>query len=255
MQGGGILKANQLIIATGSNPQGLKWAAQFGHKLVPSVPSLFTFNVPSSPLKELSGVSVEPANVQIEGTKYTQTGPLLITHFGFSGPAVLKLSAWAARDLFDKKYTFKVVINWIPNQTYEEAKSKLILQKEETPKKSLNSISLFPLPKKLWKNFLLRAGDIGGKQLSNLSKKDIKSLLKLLQKDSFSVSGKTTNKEEFVTCGGVLLSEINFKTMESKLCKGLYFSGEILNIDGITGGFNFQSAWTTGHIAGMSSAS
>ncbi len=193
----GSIKADKVILATGSAPIGWRIAEQFGHTIQPPVPSLFTFNVPDFPLKNLAGVSVENARLKIKGTKFEQEGPLLITHWGFSGPAALKLSAWAARHLAKKDYTVTLQIDW-----------------EE------------PLPKRLRK--------VVG------------------ERESYEVRGKTTNKAEFVTCGGITLSEVNFKTMESKHCKGLYFCGEILDIDGVTGGFNFQNAWTTGRIAGAS---
>lgn len=244
------LTTTNLIMATGSSAQGHAWAKELGHTIISPVPSLFTFNVPHSPLKELSGVSFKEAIVKIKGTSFEQRGPLLITHFGFSGPAALKLSAWAARELHKKEYIFEIFINWIPDLSLEELRSELQRVKEKAPKKTLLSENPFKLPKNFWKLFLQQAGKLDQKRLSDLSLKEIQGLCEKLHKDTFQVKGKTTNKEEFVTCGGINLKEINFKKMESKICPGLFFAGEVLNIDGITGGFNFQNAWTTGHIAG-----
>lgn len=233
-----------LILATGNSSEGHKWAEALGHTIQPAVPSLFTFNVPDSKLQELSGIAFKEATVQIKGTSFTQTGPLLITHFGFSGPAVLKLSAWAARLLHEKSYRFEISINWIPNQSAKESLQKL---KSHSPEKNLLTENPFHLPKNFWKLFC------PSKRLNDFSLKELNELAEKLHSDLYEVHGKTTHKEEFVTCGGVTLKEVNFKTMESKLCPRLFFAGEILDIDGITGGFNFQNAWTTGFIAGTSS--
>lgn len=226
--------ADRVILATGSAKAGWEFAKELGHTIVPSVPSLFTFNVSDFPLIDLSGVSC-PAKLTIKGSKLQQEGPLLITHWGFSGPATLKLSAWGARYLAEKNYEITLLIDWLPDVTEEE-----IRQRIKKP----------PLPKKLWKALLERAG--ATQQI--LSKSAITKLCETLKREQYSVRGKTTNKEEFVTCGGITLSEVNFKTMESKVCKNLFFCGEVLNIDGVTGGFNFQNAWTTGYIAGTAGA-
>lgn len=235
-----------LLLATGSSPEGYAAAESLGHTIQKPVPSLFTFNVPTSPLKHLSGVSVE--NVLLKIANFVQQGPLLITHFGFSGPAALKLSAWGARYLHEKNYHVELLINWLPNLSQEEIFNILAQFKMQHPQKTFFSENLFALPKNLWKTFLdpfadKRSHDIPHSQLRQLAEK--------LHCSHYKVEGKTTNKEEFVTCGGVTLKEINFKTMESKLCPGLFFAGEILDIDGVTGGFNFQNAWTTGYIAGQ----
>lgn len=240
LQDGSCLTTSHLLLATGSNTEGHKWAEAFGHTIQKPVPSLFTFNVPTSPLKELSGIAVESAELQLEGTSFKQKGPLLITHFGFSGPAALKLSAWAARHLFEKEYRTTLLINWLPSFTVEQI--TLQLKKEENP---------FKLPKNLWKALL---GPLAAKRLVEFSNKETLALAQKLHADPYAVEGKTINKEEFVTCGGVTLKEVNFKRMESKLCPGLFFAGEILDIDGVTGGFNFQNAWTTGYIAGSISS-
>jgi predicted Rossmann fold flavoprotein len=241
---GSPIACQKLILASGSSPEGFTLAESLGHTIQPPVPSLFTFNVPSSPLKELSGIALT-AKVDILGSSYTFTGPLLITHFGFSGPAILKLSAWGARFLHEKNYRVEIRIDWLPNVTTD-----LLRLKEEFPQKTLLSLNPYQLPKNLWKEFVK---DLE-KPLAHLSKAQLQKLEQKLHDDHYHVDGKTTHKEEFVTCGGVTLKEVDFKTMESKLCPGLYFAGEVLAIDGITGGFNFQNAWTTGFIAGTSSA-
>lgn len=240
------LATHKLLLATGSSPEGYAWAEKLGHTIQSPVPSLFTFNVPTSPLKELSGISLEDVLVKIDGTALTQRGPLLITHFGFSGPAILKLSAWGARALFDKSYQADLIINWQPNASEEKLLETLMLIKKSAPQKTLFLENPFRFPRNLWRALLKederRVGDIPLKDLQTLAHK--------LHADRYRIEGKTTHKEEFVTCGGVTLKEINFKTMESKICSGLLFAGEILDIDGVTGGFNFQNAWTTSFISG-----
>ncbi len=249
---GSPLRCSRLLLATGSSPEGTAWAQHLGHTLQPPVPSLFTFNVPTSPLKELSGISAPAVRVSIAGTSHVQVGPLLITHFGFSGPAILKLSAWGARDLHAMNYRFDCLMDWVPHLSLS-AKLQVLLQlKERVPQKTLLALNPFYFSKNLWKAL---AGSSGDKLLANLAKKEIQALAEKLQADKYSVEGKTTHKEEFVTCGGVTLKEIDFKTMQSKVCPGLYFAGEVLDIDGITGGFNFQNAWTTGYLAGTAALS
>lgn len=227
LRGGEALETHELLLATGSSPKGHAWASQLGHSIQSPIPSLFTFNVPTSPLKDFSGISIPEATLSICGHSFT--GPLLITHFGFSGPAAIKLSAWAAKELHSVNYHTTLEIDWLPRFSTDEITLAL---KNKSPL----------LPKKLWKQFT--------KHLKALpSQKELRAVAEKLKRDCYEVEGKTTNKEEFVTCGGVTLSEIDFKTMESKLCSNLFFAGEILDIDGITGGFNFQSAWATGWIA------
>lgn len=237
------LTCRHLILASGSSPEGFACAESLGHTIQPPVPSLFTFNVPTSPLKELSGVSVPSATVKVGS--FIQTGPLLITHFGFSGPAILKLSAWGARFLHGKNYRVEFTINWLPNFSQEELFQQLLQLKEQAAQKTLLTLNPFYLPKNLWKELLGT-----DKILANFSKKELQTLAEKLHADPYQMDGKTTHKEEFVTCGGVNLKEVDFKTLQSKICPGLYFAGEILDIDGVTGGFNFQNAWTTGYIAG-----
>ncbi len=251
MKAGFCVSCDNLILATGSAQDGHKWAKELGHSIIAPVPSLFTFNIPKSPLADLSGVSFENVGVSIKGSSYKQTGPLLITHFGLSGPAVLKLSAWAARLLHQKKYSFEAIVNWLPHQSQGATVEQLNLIKRDWPSKSLLSENTFKLPKSFWKK-ILALQELDQKRLNDLTSRDLNKLAEKLHTDAYKVSGKTTNKEEFVTCGGIALKEVNFKKMESKITSNLFFCGEILDIDGITGGFNFQNAWTTGYIAGMS---
>lgn len=245
---GTTLLAKKLILATGSSPEGYRLAESLGHTIQPPVPSLFTFNVPISRLNALSGVAVQNATVSLPAISMKQSGPLLITHFGFSGPATLKLSAWAARELHGLEYKTTIQINWIPQLSLEELKNKLKMAKQETPSKTVGQLTLFDLPKNLWKTLTIPLTD---KTLAHLSNSDIDKICQTLHADTYQMEGKTTHKEEFVTCGGVTLKEVDFKTMQSKILPGLFFAGEILNIDGVTGGFNFQNAWTTGYIAGL----
>ncbi|MCB1136178.1 MAG: NAD(P)/FAD-dependent oxidoreductase [Chlamydiia bacterium] len=239
-----VLECERLILAMGSAPAGHAFAEAFGHRIEAPVPSLFTFNVPGFELVGLAGAATD-ARLRLAGTKFEQRGPLLITHWGFSGPAAIKLSAWAARALHACDYKAELLIDWLPDRSFAE---ELQEQRVAHPKKAVQSHS-FGIPKKLWKHFVMELG-IAEKPFGQLSKRDAQVLETKMHRDSYKVDGKTTHKEEFVTCGGVALNEVNFKTMESKLCPGLYFAGEILDIDGVTGGFNFQNAWTTGFIAG-----
>lgn len=243
------LHADAVILATGSAKAGWDFAEELGHRIQDPVPSLFTFNVPNFELEDLAGVSVEKAELSIEGSKFKQLGPLLITHWGFSGPAALKLSAFAARYLAEKQYRVGLTVDWIPDLSVDELRQRLAAESQRHPKKQLHSLRCFPLPKSLWRRFC-----DSKTPLACLSKAEIAKLCERLKGDSYQVAGKTTNKDEFVTCGGVTLSEVQFKTMESKLCPNLFFCGEVLDIDGVTGGFNFQNAWTTGWIAGRAAA-
>lgn len=244
LQNGELLQTKSLLLATGSSKNGHLWAKSFGHTVTRLIPSLFTFNIPNFALKDLSGTAVANARVNVE--KLSMTGPVLITHFGFSGPAVIKLSAWAAPLLFDRDYKAEVSISWLGEMTTEELLTVFSSQKQQNPRLPLSKLAEIDLPKKLKKHLL---GEHLIKPLGNLSNTLLQEIAKTLTCDCYQIEGKTTNKEEFVTCGGIKLSEINFKTMESKLCPNLYFAGEILDIDGITGGFNFQNAWTGGFLA------
>lgn len=238
------LEADALLLATGSHPKGHAIAEKLGHSLVPPVPSLFTFNIPNFALEELAGISVNPATVHVGGRK--QQGPLLITHWGFSGPAALKLSAWEARTLHACDYQTKLIVNWLPEE--EKLKELLLDFKAQNPIQTLIRTPA-ELPKNLWKKLLEIHHFAHDKRWCDLPNKELFRLATLLQADPYTVSGKTTYKQEFVTCGGIPLDEVNFKTLESRKCPGLFFAGEILDIDGITGGFNFQSAWTTSTLA------
>lgn len=239
--------AEKLILATGSNPKVWEMLQTFGHAVVSPVPSLFTFNIKDSRIKELPGVSAL-ATVKVKDTKLTATGPLLITHWGMSGPAILKLSAWGARILHDKNYHFTIVVNWLNDADTADIEKKLKELKQEHAKKSVSKKSPFELTNRLWENLVLASGIEAETKWADLSKIQLQNLALQLTNCSFQVNGKSTFKEEFVTAGGIDLKEINFKTMESKLHENLYFAGEIVNIDAITGGFNFQNAWTSGFI-------
>ncbi len=249
---GDTLICERLLVASGSHPKMYEILARMGHHIVPPVPSLFTFNVPDSPFVELSGISISKVEAQIAETTLKQIGPILITHWGFSGPAVLKLSAWGARILHEMQYRAKLIINWLPDLSKEAFYANLNVFKVQNPSKFISSDCPWPLPKNLWKKFIQLSGIPTEMRWSYFSKLHAKSLQENLLQSSFHIQGKSTFKEEFVTCGGVALDEVNFKTMESKKCPGLHFAGEILDIDGVTGGFNFQNAWTTGWIASQS---
>lgn len=244
------LSADRVLLATGSNRHGYDWAAALGHTIEPPVPSLFTFEIDDARLKELPGISVEKATVKIEGTSWAQTGPVLITHWGLSGPAVLKLSAWAARELAEQHYRAEVIVNWLPDFKGEELQQKLLALKTELARHTVSASSPLHLPSRLWKKLIGVAGIGDDHKWADISKRTLIELAHELSHGSFLITGKGAFKEEFVTCGGVRLDEVNFKTMASRRCAGLYFAGEILDIDGVTGGFNFQSAWTTGWLAG-----
>ena len=237
----------KLILATGSNPKVWEMLQNFGHAVVSPVPSLFTFNIKDSRIKELPGVAAQ-VTVTVKDTKLTSTGPLLITHWGMSGPAILKLSAWGARILHDKNYQFTIFVNWLNDEDTADVEKKLKDLKQEHAKKSVSKKSPFEITNRLWESLVLASGIEAETKWADLSKIQLQSLTNQLTKGIFQVNGKSTFKEEFVTAGGIDLKEINFKTMESKLHENLYFAGEIVNIDAITGGFNFQNAWTSGFI-------
>ncbi len=238
----------KLIMATGSNPKIWELLESFGHTIVPPVPSLFTFNIKDPRIKELPGVSAQ-ATVRVKNTKLMASGPLLVTHWGMSGPAILKLSAWGARTLHDKNYQFQIFVNWLNDIDTEDAVQLLKELKSEHSKKTVSKKSPFDFPNRLWESLALASGVLAETKWADLSKKQLQDLAGQLTNGIFHVNGKSTFKEEFVTAGGIDLREINFKTMQSKLHDNLYFAGEIVNIDAITGGFNFQNAWTSGFIA------
>ena len=237
----------KLIMTTGSNPKIWELLTEIGHTIVPPVPSLFTFNIKDKRIKDLMGVSAL-ASVKVLGSKLSASGPLLITHWGMSGPGILRLSAWGARELADKKYQFAIQVNWLNDLTLEETEEKLKELKLEHSKKAISKKSPFDFPNRLWESLVLASEILEETKWADLSKKQLQNLAQQLTQGVFQVNGKSTFKEEFVTAGGIDLKEINFKTMESKLHQNLYFAGEILNVDAITGGFNFQNAWTGGFI-------
>jgi predicted Rossmann fold flavoprotein len=245
---------DRILLATGSNPLGYRLAASLGHELVSPVPSLFTFNITDPRIQDLAGVSVPSVQVKllVEGHKpLEQMGPLLITHWGMSGPAVLKLSAWGARMLHETKYRGTLQVNWVPTLTVDELRERILEAKVEYAKRAIANHSPVPLPQRLWQR-LVDAIEVDSElRWADLSKKALNQLVQELQQGRFEIQGKGVFKDEFVTCGGINLKEVNFKTMESRCCPGLYFAGEILDVDGVTGGFNFQNAWTTGWIAGQ----
>jgi predicted Rossmann fold flavoprotein len=249
---GSIKKYDKVLLAAGGGPKlsFFNWLSALDLEIVPPVPSLFTFNIPDKTLHALSGISVDPATISIKETKLQQTGPLLITHWGLSGPAILKLSAFGARILAEKDYNFIAMVCWLPGKKEDSLRAELENIKTANNRKQPGSFSPFGFPSRLWK-WMLQKSEIPEEiRWADVSKKQINKLTQNLLQMEFSVNGKSTFKEEFVTAGGVSLKEINLKTMESKKHPGLFFAGELLDIDGITGGFNFQAAWTTGYIAG-----
>lgn len=252
LKSGEILHCDCILLATGSSQIGYQIAKALGHQIEDPVPSLFTFNVLDRQLRDLAGVSVDvQLRLLMNGkTQLEQTGALLITHWGLSGPAVLKLSAWGARVLHDSQYQATLQINWLPQFNPEVLRQKLLLVKTEAAKKAILLHRGVDLPHRLWQYLVNRVG-INQERWAEISNKALNQLIQELTQGQYLIRGKGVFKEEFVTCGGVNLKEVNFKTMESRCCPGLYFAGEILDIDGVTGGFNFQSAWTTAYLAGQ----
>ena len=236
-----------LILTTGSNPKIWEMLLQMNHKIIDAVPSLFTFNITDRRIKDLMGLSAV-ANVKVKNSKLQASGPLLITHWGMSGPGILRLSAWGAIELAAKKYQFAIEVNWLNDVETDEAIETLKELKLEHAKKAVSKKSQFEMPNRLWENLVVAAGIESETKWADLNKNQLQQLANQLTKGEFQVNGKSTFKEEFVTAGGIDLKEINFKTMESKLHENLYFAGEIVNIDAITGGFNFQNAWTSGFV-------
>jgi predicted Rossmann fold flavoprotein len=241
----------KLIMTTGSNPKIWDMLTELGHTIVSPVPSLFTFNIKDARIKDLMGLSAF-AKVKVKGSKLEASGPLLITHWGMSGPGILRLSAWGALELFDKHYQFIIQVNWLNEVTFEETMDTLKELKQEHAKKAVSKKSPFEFPNRLWESLVLASEIDSERKWADLSKKELNNLANQLTNGEFQVNGKSTFKEEFVTAGGIDLKEINFKTMESKLHKNLFFAGEIVNVDAITGGFNFQNAWTSGFIVAQS---
>jgi predicted Rossmann fold flavoprotein len=245
------IQANFICLASGGYPKPVMfdWILPSGHSIETPVPSLFTFNMPGNPVTSLMGVSVSDAQVKIIGETLKESGPLLITHWGMSGPAILKLSAWGARILNQKDYRFEIAVNWMGKRTEQSLRDEIQLIRESSGGKKIRQKNPWELPQRLWEYHLEQAGikDIHWADLPSVAQN---KLIQQLTNQIFKVEGKTTFKEEFVTAGGVRLSEINHHTMESRIRPGLYFAGELMDVDGITGGFNFQHAWTSGFLAG-----
>lgn len=253
---GESLLCGALLLATGGCRAAAagSLAASLGHTIEPPVPSLFTFHITDARLEGLSGLAVERATVSAAGTKLKETGPVLITHWGLSGPAILRLSAWGARELAACDYKFSLRVNWLPDHNFEGVIALAQQQRGLTGAKRVLNAPLGGLPSRLWERLVTAAGIAVQTQWAGLNKAQTQALARLLVESEFAVTGKSLNKDEFVTCGGVRLAEVDFKTMASRVCPGLYFAGELLDIDGVTGGFNFQAAWTTGWLAGSALA-
>lgn len=245
-----LLTSDFVCLATGGYPKTsmFEWLKNLGHTVVEPVPSLFTFNLPKHPITELMGVSVEKARVKIEATKLVEEGPVLITHWGLSGPAVLRLSAWGARELAVNNYQFIVHINWLPVFNEQSLKTEFQALRHSLVNKKLINHN-FSLPNRLWQFLLVQSGSNEEMRWSDIPAKVENALIKNLADYVVKVKGKTTFKEEFVTAGGINLKEVDANTMMSKIVPNLFFAGEVLDVDGITGGFNFQHAWTSGWIA------
>jgi predicted flavoprotein YhiN len=253
---GETAECDRLLVATGGNKSnaGFEIARRFGHTLSPPVPSLFTFHVSDSRLAGLSGVSVEDAATAVVGTELREHGPLLVTHWGLSGPAILKLSAWGARQLHDAGYKFRLRVNWAPRYNAQTLRATLESARTANPRKQVTTWCPLGLPLRLWERLVAATGAAPDATWAGLGNVVLRAVAAQVAEGEFAVDGKSLFKEEFVTCGGVRLAEIDFKTMESRLAPGLHFAGEVLDIDGITGGFNFQAAWTTGRLAGQAMA-
>ncbi|EKQ66962.1 flavoprotein, HI0933 family [Leptolyngbyaceae cyanobacterium JSC-12] len=245
---------DRLLLTTGSSPQGYAIAQSLGHHLLAPVPSLFTFNIQDERLEALAGVTVNQVYLRLqvgEKTTFEQAGPLLITHWGLSGPAVLKLSAWGARVLHERNYQATLRVNWVPQSNPEGLRQQLQAVRLQLSRKTIVANCPVMIPRRLWEKLTAYVGIQIGDRWAEVSNKTLNLLIQELTQGEYAITGKGIFKDEFVTCGGVDLKEIDFKTMQSQVCPGLYLAGEILDIDGITGGFNFQSAWTTGWLAGQ----
>lgn len=245
-------KFDKLIMASGGSPKlsGFDWLQALGHEIVSPVPSLFTFNMPEEPVRKLMGLTVPDVRVRVQGTKLAQSGPLLVTHWGMSGPAILKTSAWGARLLHDLNYQFTAQISWLGDMTENELREWFGQHLESLGKRMIRNRNPFGLPNRLWEFLLEKVNINTDLSWHEAGKKSLNRLINVLLNDAYEVKGKTTFKEEFVTAGGVALADIDFNTMQSRKCPGLYFAGEVMDVDGVTGGFNFQAAWSSGFVAG-----
>ena len=246
-----VIETDFLCIASGGYPKSLQfeWLTKIGHTVESPVPSLFTFNMPGNPITALMGIAVEKVQVKIGGSKLVEDGPMLITHWGMSGPAILKLSAWGARELAAKNWQFGMIINWLPIYTEQTLKEKFQQVRFDIAAQKISNRNPFSLPQRLWDYLLQQSGVNENIRWADLPAKEQNKLIKNICAQEFSVNGKTTFKEEFVTSGGISLDEVDHASMQSKIVPNLFFAGEVLNIDGVTGGFNFQNAWTTAWIA------
>jgi predicted Rossmann fold flavoprotein len=251
LQGRADMQADAICLATGGmlKSDRLSWLTNFGHSIVAPVPSLFTFNTVDKKITTLMGVAVDKASIQWKGNKNIETGPLLITHWGISGPAAIKLSAWCARAMAETNYEGSIQINWTPNFNESTLKMEWINFRMDFGKREMGSKNPFDLPQRLWHFLLTEAAIALNTKWADLKSANQQQLIQLLTRYTLDIKGKTTFKEEFVTCGGVDLKDIDAQTMESKLVPGLHFAGEMMDVDGITGGFNFQHAWTSGWLA------
>ncbi len=251
MANGEIIEADDVVIACGGYPKStmFEWLTLLGHSIETPVPSLFTFNMPKNPVTALMGVVAEKTRVKIIGTKLEEQGPLLITHWGMSGPAILKLSAWGARELANRNYHFTLMVNWVSQYNEQSLRDGWQAIRNQYAAQKIGNRNPFALPNRLWIFLLNECGINEDIRWADLPGKEQNKLIKVLTAHEFEVKGKTTFKEEFVTCGGIKLTEVDAQTMQSKLVPHLYFAGEILDVDGVTGGFNFQHAWTSGWIA------
>ena len=251
---GSEMDCHRLLWATGGCGQGPHPLTTLGHRLNPPVPSLFTFHLAEDWIRSLAGLSVQDAKISVPNLDLEERGPVLFTHEGLSGPAVLRLSAWGARPMHEQKYHFPLSLNWIPGQSLEKSRQEIQNRRQLQGAKTLYRSGWPPLPSRLWEELCRSAGIISDERWSKFSREKEMLLLKKIHETKLQVVGKSMNKEEFVTCGGIPLEEVDMRTMESRKVPGLYFAGETLDIDGITGGFNFQAAWTTAWIAGQSIA-
>lgn len=254
--GGESLACDRLLLATGGTrgSAGHTLAQALGHTIEPLAPSLFTFNVSDDRIRGLAGISVADAVVSVPLTKRSERGPVLVTHWGLSGPAILRLSAWGARELQGLEYRFPLAVNWCGGASLEAVRADLAQVRGQHARRQVGNTPVRGVPQRLWERLVAAAGLAVETPWTSVSNAGMNALAVQLTAGEFPVDGKSTNKEEFVTCGGVKLAEVDFRTLESRVCPGLHFAGEVLDIDGITGGFNFQAAWTTGHLAGVAMA-
>jgi predicted Rossmann fold flavoprotein len=256
LSGGESVLADRVLLATGGTKgsAGLPIAEGLGHSVAPPVPSLFTFHVDDPRIRGLEGICALAAGASVRGMRLSETGPVLVTHWGLSGPAILKLSAWGARELHDAGYVFTLSVNWVEPRSAHQARLELEAEKAAHPRRQISNSNPFGLPARLWERLVIASGSEANAQWAAVGKDTIRALSIQATQSEFAVAGKSMNKEEFVTCGGVRLDEVDMATMESRRCPGLFLAGEVLDIDGITGGYNFQAAWTTGWQAGRAMA-